>query len=97
MNLIKEYNSVLCFLYYATVKDIEFFIKKKEVEYMNVKGLYKVKQEGLLKIASMHPNIPAVKRHIKNPDARMQFSTAHYLSAETNVPIHDILEIPHTA
>ncbi|MGX1266617.1 hypothetical protein RKD55_004561 [Rossellomorea marisflavi] len=64
---------------------------------MNVKGLYKVKQEGLLKIASKHPHIPAVKRHIKNPDSRMQFSTAHYLSAETNVPVRDILEIPQTA
>lgn len=96
MSLIKELNFVLCFLYYATVKDIEFFNNKKGVKQMAI-GLCKTKQEGLWEIASKHPNIPAVIRHIKNPDARMQFSTAHYLSAETNVPIHKIIEIPHTA
>lgn len=63
---------------------------------MIVKGLFKAKQEGLQKIASEQPNIPAVKRHIKNPGKQMQFSTAHYLYAETGVPIHDIIEIPRT-
>jgi hypothetical protein len=68
----------------------------KEMDDMIVKGLCKVKQKGLKEIDAKQPNIPAVKRHLNNPEKQMQFSTAHYLNAETGVPIHDIVEIPST-
>lgn len=61
---------------------------------MNIKGLYNVKHEGLKKIFSNYPNIPAVKRHIKNPDLKMQYATGQYINIETGVPINEILEIP---
>jgi hypothetical protein len=61
---------------------------------MNVKGLYNVKQEGLQKISSDYPNIPAVKRHINNPGSQMQYATAQYLNTETGVSINEIIEIP---
>lgn len=63
---------------------------------MIVKGLYKVKQEGLRQIASKYPNIPAVKRHIKNPGKQMEYATARVLNDETGVPIHDIIKMPRT-
>lgn len=61
---------------------------------MKVKGLYTVKQEGLQKILSDYPNFPAVKRHINNPNSKMQYATALHLYSETNVPVNEIIEIP---
>lgn len=62
------------------------------MEDINVQGLRKVKQEGLKEIDSMFPNIPAVKRHMEDPESRMQFSTAYYLHTETGVALENIIE-----
>jgi hypothetical protein len=69
-------------------------LRRKGGEKMNAKGLYNVKQKGLQKISTEHPNIPAVKRHKMNPDSQMQFATANYLNKETGVSINEIIEIP---
>lgn len=63
---------------------------------MNVKGLCKVKQEGLQEMAAKYPNIPAVKRHMNNPESKMQYSTANYLHLETGVALENIIEMPGT-
>lgn len=90
LNLIK-----CCLFYihhYANVEVTGSLNRRKEVEDINVQGLRKVKQEGLQIIASKYPNIPAVKRHMENPESKMQFATAYYLHMETGVALENIIE-----
>lgn len=72
---------------------------RKELKNMinEVIGLCTVKQSGLEKILSIHPkfNSPAVRRHIKNPNTKMEYATAEYLESITGVPINQIIEIPN--